>query len=61
MARSIPTSTPRSPCTVLLNAAIALQRRLASLGERVEQEYGQPLDRLFAEACRVILRGLQAP
>ena len=44
-----------------LNAAIALQRRLASLGERVEQEYGQPVDRLFAEACRVILRGLQAP
>jgi hypothetical protein len=31
------------------------------LGERVEQEYGQPFDRLFAEGCRVILRGLQAP
>jgi TetR/AcrR family transcriptional regulator, cholesterol catabolism regulator len=45
----------------VLNAAIALQRRLASLGERVEQEYGQPIDRLFAEACRVILHGLQAP
>jgi len=45
----------------VLNAAIALQRRLASLGERVEQEYGQPIERLFAEACRVILRGLQAP
>lgn len=45
----------------VLNAAIALQRRLASLGERVEQEYGQPIDRLFAEACRVMLRGLQAP
>jgi AcrR family transcriptional regulator len=45
----------------VLNAAIALQRRLASLGERAEQEYGQPIDRLFAEACRVILRGLQAP
>jgi TetR/AcrR family transcriptional regulator, cholesterol catabolism regulator len=44
----------------VINAAIALQRRLASLGERVEQEYGQPIDRLFAEACRVILRGLQA-
>jgi AcrR family transcriptional regulator len=44
-----------------LNAAIALQRRLASLGERVEQEYGQPIDRLFAESCRVILCGLQAP
>ena len=45
----------------VLNAAIAVQRRLASLGERVEQEYGQPIDRLFADACRVILRGLQAP
>ncbi|HEU5097982.1 MAG TPA: TetR/AcrR family transcriptional regulator [Roseiflexaceae bacterium] len=45
----------------VLNAAIATQRRLASLGERIEQEYGQPIDRLFAEACRVILRGLQAP
>jgi AcrR family transcriptional regulator len=44
-----------------LNAAIALQSRLTSLGERVEQEYGQPIDRLFAEACRVILRGLQTP
>ena len=42
----------------VLNAAIATQRRLASLGERVEQEYGQPIERLFAEACRVILRGL---
>jgi AcrR family transcriptional regulator len=45
----------------VLNAAIATQRRLASLGARVEQEYGQPIDRLFDEACRVILRGLQAP
>ncbi|KPV54902.1 hypothetical protein SE17_00940 [Kouleothrix aurantiaca] len=44
-----------------LNAAIALQRRLASLGERVEQEYGQPIERLFADACRMLLRGLQAP
>jgi hypothetical protein len=45
----------------ILNAAIGIQRRLASLGERVEQEYGQPIERLFAEACRVILCGLQAP
>jgi AcrR family transcriptional regulator len=43
----------------ILNAAIAIQRRVASLGDRVEQEYGQPIDRLFHEACRVILRGLQ--
>jgi AcrR family transcriptional regulator len=45
----------------VLNAAIATQRRLASLGARVEQEYGQPIDRLFHESCRVLLRGLQAP
>ena len=45
----------------VLNAAIATQRRLASLGARVEQEYGQPVDRLFQKACRVILLGLQAP
>jgi hypothetical protein len=45
----------------VLNAAIATQRRLASLGVRVEQEYGQPIDRLFHEACQVLLRGLQVP
>jgi AcrR family transcriptional regulator len=45
----------------VLNAAVATQRRLASLGTRVEQEYGQPVDRLFNEACRLILRGLEAP
>jgi AcrR family transcriptional regulator len=45
----------------VLNAALATQRRLASLGSRVEQEYGQPVDRLFREASQVLLRGLQMP
>jgi AcrR family transcriptional regulator len=56
-----PDLAPELTMHSVLNAAIATQRRLASLGERVEQEYGQPIERLFAEACRVILRGLHAP
>jgi AcrR family transcriptional regulator len=45
----------------VINSAIATQRRLASLGGRVEQEFGQPIECLFHESCRVLLRGLQAP
>ncbi len=45
----------------ILNAAIATQRRFAALGERVEIEYGQPVDRLFRETIRVLLLGLRAP
>jgi len=45
----------------ILNAAIATQRRLAALSERVEIEYGQPVDRLFRETIRVLLLGLRAP
>jgi AcrR family transcriptional regulator len=52
---------PELTMHAILNAAIGAQRRLASLGARVEQEYGQPIDRLFHEACRIILLGLQAP
>ena len=44
----------------VINAVIGAQRRLASLGARVEQEYGQPIDRLFRETIRVILLGLRA-
>jgi AcrR family transcriptional regulator len=44
----------------VINAVIGAQRRLASLGERVESEYGQPIDRLFRETIRVILLGLRA-
>ena len=44
----------------IVNAAIGTQRRLASLGNKVELEYGQPVDRLFRETIRVILYGLRA-
>jgi len=44
----------------IVNAAIGTQRRLASLGSKVELEYGQSIDRLFREAIRVIVLGLRA-
>jgi AcrR family transcriptional regulator len=44
----------------VLNAVIGAQRRLGSLGNKVEIEYGQPIDRLFQETIRVILLGLRA-
>ena len=44
----------------VLNGAIGTQRRLASLGSKVEQEYGQPVATLFREAMRVTLFGLKA-
>jgi hypothetical protein len=43
-----------------MNAVIAAQRRLASLGKKVELEYGQPIDRLFRETIRIIVLGLRA-
>jgi len=45
----------------VINAVIGAQRRLASLGNRVELEYGHPIDRLFRETIRIILLGLRAP
>lgn len=44
----------------VINAVIGAQRRLASLGKKVEVEYGQPIDRLFRETIRIILFGLRA-
>ena len=44
----------------VLNAVIGTQRRLASLGDRVEKEYGQPIHLLFRETVRIILLGLTA-
>ena len=44
----------------VMNAIIGAQRRLASLGNKVEVEYGQSTDRLFRETIRVILQGLRA-
>jgi AcrR family transcriptional regulator len=43
----------------VLNAVVAAQRRLASLGTKVELEYGQPIDRLFRETIRIIELGLR--
>jgi AcrR family transcriptional regulator len=45
----------------VMNAVIGAQRRLASLGNKVELEYGNPIDRLFRETIRVILLGMRAP
>jgi len=44
----------------VLDAAIGTQRRLASLGSKVEKEYGKTIDSLFCEAVRVLLLGLRA-
>lgn len=44
----------------VLNTVIGAQRRLASLGKKVEAEYGQPIDRLLRESIRVLLSGLRA-
>ena len=44
----------------VINAVIGAQRRPASLGSRVELEYGHPIDRLFRETIRIILLGLRA-
>jgi len=45
----------------VINAVIGAQRRLASLGSKIELEYGQPIERLFRETIRVLLLGLRAP
>ena len=44
----------------LMNAVVGAQRRLASLGTRVEVEYGQPTDKLFRETIRILLLGMRA-
>jgi AcrR family transcriptional regulator len=44
----------------VINGVIGAQRRLASLGNKVEIEYGQPIDRLFRETIRLIVLGLSA-
>ena len=43
----------------IFNAVISTQRRLAALGQRVEKEYGQPIQLLFQESIRIILLGLR--
>jgi AcrR family transcriptional regulator len=51
---------PELTLHAVMNAVVGAQRRLASLGGRVELEYGQPIDRLFRETIRLILVGLRA-
>jgi AcrR family transcriptional regulator len=45
----------------VLNAVIGVQRRFAVLGDKVEEEFGQPVDRLFRETLRILLQGMAAP
>lgn len=56
-----PDLAPDLTLHAIINAAIGTQRRLASLGAKIEQEYGKPIDLLFRETIRVILLGLRAP
>jgi hypothetical protein len=56
-----PDLDPELTMHAVINAVIGAQRRLASLGNKLELEYGQPIDRLFRETIRVILLGLRAP
>ena len=51
---------PELALHAVMNAVVGAQRRLASLGGRVELEYGQPIDKLFRETIRLILLGLRA-
>jgi AcrR family transcriptional regulator len=50
---------PELTLHAVINAVVGAQRRLATLGSRVELEYGQPIDSLFREITRVILLGLR--
>jgi len=54
-----PDLDPELTMQAVLNAVIGAQRRLASFGSRVEEEYGQPIELLFRESVRIILLGLQ--
>jgi AcrR family transcriptional regulator len=44
----------------VINAVVGAQRRLASLGSKVESEYGHSIDRLFRETIRIVEYGLRA-
>lgn len=55
-----PELDPEITLHAVLNAAVGTQRRLGSLGSKVEQEYGPRPNVLFREAMRVILLGLRS-
>ena len=56
-----PDLDPDVTMQAVINTAIGTQRRLASLGNKVELEYGQSIDRLFRETIRVLVLGLREP
>jgi AcrR family transcriptional regulator len=56
-----PDLDPELTLHAVINAVVGAQRRLASLGTKVEQEYGQPIDRLFQEMIRIVILGISAP
>ena len=45
----------------IINAIVAVQRRFAFMGNKVEAEYGQSTERMLREVCRIILSGIKAP
>ena len=51
---------PELTLHAVVNAIVGAQRRMASLGARVEVEYGQPTDKLFRETIRILLLGMRA-
>jgi AcrR family transcriptional regulator len=55
-----PDLDPNLTLHAVINAVIGAQRRLASLGKKVELEYGHSIDRLFRETIRIIVFGLRA-
>jgi AcrR family transcriptional regulator len=52
---------PELTMHAVMNAVIGAQRRLAALGNKVEKEYGRPIDELLRESIRVLLLGLRGP
>jgi AcrR family transcriptional regulator len=55
-----PDLDPNLTMHAVINAAVGAQRRLASLGNKVEVEYGQPIHRLFRETIRLLVLGLRS-
>ena len=51
---------PKVTMHAVMNVVIGAQRRLASLGTRVEEEYGQPVGVMFRESVRILLLGMRA-
>jgi TetR/AcrR family transcriptional regulator, cholesterol catabolism regulator len=58
--RGIADGSLRSDLDPTFNALVAVQRRFAFLGSKVEAEYGQSTERMLREVCRIILLGLKA-